>query len=590
MNNKFVLNIIILSSILFLTPHIVFAGYNLKKLSVKSMNSTTLVIFDFDRLPKFNYKKRDKEIVFSFTNTYTQVTNWPSDLETTIIDSIEASMEGNNLIIKLATNRPFSYNTTTEKNRLILKIQSMDIEKEKSLSRYRFEIPSAPSEIMLPFTKKQYKGSLMSIDVQNADIQNILRLIAKIGGFNLVLSDDVRGKITLSLHNVPWDQVLDIILASKGLGMAKIGNVIRVAPLMTLKKETEQLAQIKEAISKEETVAPLITAYLQVNYAKASDLIKQIKTLLTERGSVSYDERTNKIILKDVPSVVEKAKYVISQLDEPVKQVLIEARIVQIINRFQYQLGINWSGGAWQSSEHTFTGIAPQIQAQPQTMNIGEQPKISFTVNGTSPGISNAIVDLGIGGTGFANLGFMIGRVAGNSAMLLDLQLDTLEEKGLARIISTPHIITMDHLPAEIKQGDRIPYRRYTPEGLISTEFIDAGLTLKVTPHITPDNRITLEIEAEKSEPDFSRTVDGVPTIITRSAKSKILVENGETIVIGGIINENLSEEHNKVPGFADLPIVGKLFKSKSYNNEKQELLIFITARVIASDIKGIDY
>ncbi len=590
MNNKLLINIImIMIIILILLPHITFAGYNLKELSVKSTDSTTLVIFNFDKLPKFEYKKKNKEITFLFHNTYTQVTNWPSEIEATILNSIEASMENNNLVIKLTTNKPFSYNTKTQKNKLILEIQEIKIKQENLSSKYRFEVPSPPSEIIVPFTKKKYKGSLISIDVQNADIQNILRLIAKIGGFNLVISEDVKGKITLSLHNVPWDQALDIILSSKGLGMAKIGNVIRVAPLMTLKEETEQLAQIKEAISKEETAAPLVTAYLQVNYAKASDLVKQIQTLLTERGSVTYDERTNKIILKDVPAVVEKAKYVISQLDEPVKQVLIEARIVQIINRFQYQLGINWSGGAWRSSTHTFTGIG-QVQAQPETINIGEQPQISFSLNGTAPSISNAIVDLGIGGTGFGSLGLMIGRVAGNSAMLLDLQLNTLEEKGLARIISTPHIVTMDHLPAEIKQGDRIPYRRYTPEGLISTEFIDAGLTLKVTPHITPDNRITLEIEAEKSEPDFSRTVDGVPTIITRSAKSKILIENGETIVIGGIINENLTEEHNRVPGFAELPIIGKLFKSKSYSNEKQELLIFITARIIASDIKGIDY
>jgi len=591
MNNSQKVYIIILAGIIFFISKITFAGYILEKLTVNNLKNKAIIMFDFNQLPKYKTEQEDKKIILIFSKTSSRIANWPTNIQRGPLNAIEASLRDEDLVIELKSNKKISYHYKEENSKFIIEIYENNKDPENASSDLPFKIPSSPKKIDIPLSKHNYHGQLVSIDVQNADVKNILRLLAQIGGFNLVLSDDVQGKITLSLHNVPWDQALDLVLASKGLGMVKTGNVIRIAPLSSLLTETEQLAKIKEALSREESAAPLKTVYLQIHYAKAADLVKQIESLLTDRGSVTFDERTNKVILKDVPAVIKKAEDLIAQLDEPVKQVLIEARIVEITNNLERRLGIKWSGAAWKVTQHTFSGITPGTEIT-SGEELGETP--TAITPGTAltqpkffiPGM--AVVDLGVSSP-TTTLGFTLGRLSTHSAMLLDVQLSAMEEEGLARIISTPHIITMDHLEAEIKQGFQIPYLKQTQDG-ISTEFIDAGLTLKVIPHVTPDNRITLEIETEKSAPDFSNTVNGVPTIITRSAKSQVLVENGETIVIGGIMTENLSESHGKVPGLGDLPGIGNLFKNKEYQKDKSELLIFITARVVTADVKDIDY
>ncbi len=581
----------------------------LKSLDIHNSSELAKVILSFDRLPPFRIvKNNDREFHLIFKRAIIDVSAYPKSIEEGMLDNIDITRKDSNLILSLTFVKPVSLTYSKVKNCIVFAFKPQS--SPKDASKEPFIIPEAPKRILFPNKKSTYHGQKISIDVQDADVQNVLRLLAKIGGFNLVLSDDVQGKITLSLHNVPWDQVLDIVLASKSLGMVKRGNVIRIAPLKTLQAETEQLAQIKASISKEESVAPLKTAYLQVNYAKAGDLAKQIQALLTERGSVTYDERTNKIILKDVPSVIKKAKDLIAKLDEPVKQVLIEAKIVEISDNFEHRLGIRWTGAAMQINNGSFvsaspantvtlsnktlngatigvTGVSPPISTSTSTSSSTTTSSSSSGSTGTTGIGPSAIVDLGV--IGQTSLGLTWGTISQHSALLLDVQLSAMEEEGLAKIISSPKIITMDHLPAEINQGFKIPYLEQTQDG-ISTKFIDAGLSLKVIPHVTPDNRIGLEINVEKSAPDWSNTVNGVPTIVTRAAKSKVLVENGETIVIGGIKTEDLSETHGKVPGLGDIPGLGKLFRNKEYQNRKAELLIFITARVVSADIKDVDY
>ncbi len=572
-------------------------GAVLKKIEIDNSENSSSIKLIFNKVPRVSIDRKNNDFLVFIKDTKVSQDVYPENIGNGLVIGFDISQIGADIAIKFQTKGASYIEKHLLDNTILLNLKKKsDGSVSKSMP---FVIPSAPKNITFPSERHKYRGKHISIDVQDADIQNVLRLLAQIGGFNLVLSDDVQGKITLSLHDVPWDQVLDIVLSSKNLGMVKRGNVIRIAPLKTLQMETEQLAQIKAALSKEENVAPLKTAYLQVNYAKAANLAKQIQALLSERGTVTYDDRTNKIILKDVPAVIKKAKELIAKLDEPVKQVLIEAKIVEINNTFEHRLGIRWSGAAMQVNNSSFVSASPQttVTLPAQKLNdasisvAGVSPPVSSTSTTTSTTsttpASSAIVDLGVIGT--TTLGLTWGTISQHSALLLDVQLSAMEEEGLAKIISSPKIITMDHLPAEINQGFKIPYLEQTQDG-ISTKFIDAGLSLKVVPHVTPDNRISLEIDVEKSAPDWSNTVNGVPTIITRAAKSKVLVENGETIVIGGIKTEDLTESHGKVPGLGDLPGVGNLFKNKEYQDNKAELLIFITARVVSADVKNVDY
>jgi len=321
--------------------------------------------------------------------------------------------------------------------------------------------------------------------------------------------------------------------------------------------------------------------YFQIKYAKATDVAEQIKKILSDRGDVTAEPRTNQVIVKDVAKVIREVRELIQRIDQPTKQVLIEARIVEVRTSYVRDLGIRWSGAGWRVSEHTFTGFSPSTTFSMEESPITEANKrVNISID---PG---AIVDLGVAGN--TRLGFTFGRVTRKSALLLDVQLSALQSQGVARIISTPRVLVEDNQDAEIEQGYDIPYLERTSEGTISTAFKKATLRLKVTPHVTPDNRITLEVELEKNNPDFGRQVNGVPSIVTRRAKSRVIVENGETLVIGGIIEKSESRSQNKVPGLAEVPVVGNLFKNSQRNYSNSELLVFITPRIVSSDIKGL--
>ncbi|MDD5450493.1 MAG: type IV pilus secretin PilQ [Desulfovibrionales bacterium] len=410
----------------------------------------------------------------------------------------------------------------------------------------RVEMPFGPNKV--------YTGQKISLDFQNADIHNVLRLLAEVSKLNIVASDDVTGKVTLKLDKVPWDQVLDVVLAARGLGMVKTGNVIRVAPLSRVAEENKRLLEVQQA-------EPMATEYIQVNYGKAEKLKDQVDKIRSERGSVTFDERTNKIVIKDTPTVIEDAKAIVSSLDEPTRQVLIEARIVEATADFSRELGVQWGGTGTKSGDHgTFS-----VQGRLDSTN-------NFAVN---PGIPATADALGA-------IGFSLGRV-GATMPSLDVRLLAMESDGKVHIVSSPKITTLDNKEAYIQQGAKIPYLKQTQDG-ISTEFVEATLKLTVVPHITPDNRIGLNITAKKDEPDWTKTVQGTPALDIREAKTELLINDGETVVIGGIIYEKKTKSIAGVPVLSKVPVLGWLFKGESDITERTELLIFLSANTVKMD------
>ncbi len=412
-----------------------------------------------------------------------------------------------------------------------------------------------------PFASKEYVGEKISLDFQDADLVHIFRLLADVSGYNIVVSPHVKGKFSMKLVNVPWDQAFDIILRNYALSKAVDGNIIRVAPTSVLAREEEEIAKAKEASLK---AGDLVTTVYPINYADVAKVKKIIKDakVMTKRGYISVDERTSTVIIKDVENMHPEFVKLIKSIDLPTPQVNIEAKIVEVTTNFTKELGIQW-GVLWRPPDSRTTIGGPSIPG-------------GTGFNSSNPLLVNlpAAVQSGSGGA------IGIGYISASNTFTLDLQLSAMESSGDGRIISNPRITTSDNQEATIQQGKKIPYQSISSEGT-KTAFVDATLELTVTPHITPDGTIVMEIEVKKNEADFSQTVNNVPTIDTQEVQTQILIENGDTLVIGGIFKTNISESHAKVPGLSKIPLLGWLFKKKLNTNTTSELLIFITPRIV---------
>lgn len=437
---------------------------------------------------------------------------------------------------------------------------------------------SAPPRIVTDPSKETRVPGMsrkrLTIDLREADLQNVLRLISKEGGINIITSDDVKGTVTMRLRSVPLEQVFLTILQSKSLGYELRGNILRVAPQKTLVEEEKVRAVAREA---SERARPLEVFLLPINYAAAKDLVPQIQGLLTSRGSVTVDARTNTIIVKDVADNVSSIRTLIETLDSQVPQVLIEARIVETNDTFTKQLGIQWGGDlSFSQANGNPTGlIFPNVlgiggaATDGQTPTAGTSPTPNFGVN------LPAAIGTGSGG----GIGLTMGSVGG--AFNLNLRLTALEQAGSARIVSAPKILTLDNREATISQGTSIPISVVSAAG-VQTVFVDATLQLKVRPHVTPDGNIQLQIQATKNEPDFQNTgARGDPTIIRRQAQTELLIKDGDTTVIGGIYTRNSGSSLSAVPFFHKIPILGYLFRTTSESERRNELLIFITPRIV---------
>jgi type IV pilus assembly protein PilQ len=423
---------------------------------------------------------------------------------------------------------------------------------------------------------KKYSGRRISLDLQDADLVNVLRLFGELANLNMILSPDVKGKVTVRLVNIPWDQAMEIILKMNGLGFTMEENILRIASMGTLAKEADDEVKTKEAKKKAED---LITRIIPVNYSEAGKIEPTIKKSLSSRGETVVDARTNTLIVKDIPRNVDEVLALVKRLDKPTPQIMIEARIVEANLTFNRQLGIQWGGNYNASPQY---GNATGLQF-PNSIGVTGGPSMGAVASGNGNYLVNMPAAAGAG-TGGGAIGFQFGSLS--KAFNLDLVLSALESTGEGKVISTPRVSALDNKEAKIEQGVSIPYATSQSGGATNVQFVDAKLSLVVTPHATPDNRIFMKIQATKNAPDNSLLgAGGQPSIRKNEATTEILLADGETAVIGGILVLDRGKTITKVPFFGDIPLIGWLFRSTSDREDKRELLIFITPRIIKQDV-----
>ena len=463
----------------------------------------------------------------------------------------------------------------------------------QSDTEFTIEINPAPeteaTESNLFSETKEYEGQRLTLNFQDIETRAVLQLLAETSGKNIVVSDTVQGNVTLRLRNVPWDQALDIVMTTKGLDMRQNGNVIIVAPAEEIAaRETADL-EAQMAISELE---PIYSEFLQVNYAKASDLSALINadgenSMLSERGSIAVDDRTNTLLIQDTGERLRDIRRMVRTLDVPIKQVLIESRIVIVNDNFSRDLGIrlgvtaaDWNGNRTLMTSGTGTGTDTMVGSA--IANITDPANLTgspFPI--TVPSLNNRYnvnvpIETPAGRFSLAILG---------SDYLVDMELTALEAEGRGEIVSTPRVITANQKEARIEQGVEIPYQQSASSGATTIQFKKAVLSLEVTPHITPDNNIIMDLKVHKDSVGEVISTGGlggtVPSIDTRAVETQVLVADGQTVVLDGIYETDHRETVNKVPWLGDIPVIGYLFKSTQYENNKRELLIFVTPRIL---------
>jgi type IV pilus assembly protein PilQ len=425
--------------------------------------------------------------------------------------------------------------------------------------------------------RRKYVGQRISLDFKDADLQNVFRIIAEVSNLNIITSDDVRGKVTLRLINIPWDQALDLVLQAKSLGATQQGNVIRIAPLAALRTEEKARLDAQKEVDKLRVSLEAVTETIPVSYTKAGDLQAKIKDLLSEGGKVQIDDRTNTIVIRDLHRNVEEARALVAKLDTATPQVLIEARIVEVDTSFARELGVQWGGslnGTAGSSRLGVSGFQDPgggfIPGAPVT-NSGFVP---FSPTAPPPNFAvNLPAAIGLGAGGGISFGIL------RDNLRLDLSISALEASNKGRVISSPKVITIDNKEATIEQGTQIPYSTVSASGT-NTQFVDATLSLKVTPHITPDGGVIMKLEA-KNDSQGEVGASGQPAINKKKATTEVLVRDGETAVIGGILQVTRRENRAAVPWLSRIPFLGLLFRSDASEATNRELLIFITPKVL---------
>ena len=414
-----------------------------------------------------------------------------------------------------------------------------------------------------------YAGEKLSLNFQNIEIRSLLQVIADFTNFNIVTSDTVTGAVTLRLKDVPWDQALDIILQAKGLGMRKTGNVLLIAPKDELAAKEKQDLESRNAI---QSLEVLRTQDFKLNYAKSADIAASLSgsagasatRILSARGSVISEARTNQLFVTDVPSKLEQVQALIAKLDIPVRQVLIEARIVEASDSFGKSLGVRLGG-------------------QPFSLNGGRNASFGSTyVSGAAGTTAGDYVQLpGVGQNGYPAATFAVSLFNSSLTRLLNLEISAAEADGKGKIVSSPRIVTADQVKALIEQGTELPYQQATSSGATAIAFRKANLKLEVTPQITPEGNIILNVDVNKDS--VGRATANGFAIDTKHIQTQVLVENGGTVVIGGIFEQTDREDETKVPLLGDIPVLGNLFKTKTRTANKSELLVFITPRMLTN-------
>lgn len=468
----------------------------------------------------------------------------------TVVKGIETFKDGTSTRLVVDTTEQFSFSYQQIDN-----IFTVDLQREVNRGLV---------------TKRDYKGQPISLNFQDIPIRTVLQIIADHNGFNLVTSDSVTGNVTLRLDGVPWDQALDIVLRVKGLDRRMEGNILMVAPTEELaSREAREL----EARQQVEQLEPLFSDFLQINYAKAADLAGLLSnkeaTLLSARGSVVVDERTNTILIKDTARNIESVRRLIERLDIPVRQVLIESRIVTVNDNVTDELGIRWGLSDQQSTSGGNRGVSGNASGA-NNISTGNMPALDDRWNVNLP-VSNPA----------GSIAFHVARLADGT--LLDLELSALEQENKGEVIASPRITTSNQKEARIEQGVEIPYVQAASSGATTVEFKKAVLSLTVTPQITPDNKIILDLViTQNTRGETVQTPTGPATAIdTQQIMTQVLADNGETIVLGGIYQQQIVSTVSKVPFLGDIPYLGVMFRNKRELNEKSELLIFVTPRIL---------
>lgn len=423
----------------------------------------------------------------------------------------------------------------------------------------------------------RFTGRRMSIDLQEADIHTVFRFIAEVAGINIVASDGVQGKVTVHLNDVPWDQALAAVLQAKGLGAQRFGDILRVAPMESIKLEQQTALEASKAKA---DLEPLQTYIAPLNYASASDVENQVKTVLSSRGTITVDSNSNQLIIKDTAAIIASVRELLRSLDRQNRQVMIEARFVEASSAYNRQLGIQWGSDVDAS---TLTGY-PTGLFFPNSIGVGGGVKTDTrrTENFFGSGDDSLMVDLGTtASTG--SLSFALGSIS--NLIDVNARLSALETEGWGKIVSNPRIVALDNEQASVSQGARIPYKS-TSNGGTQVQFVQAVLELKVTPHITTSDTVFLDIEISNNRPDQSLVVDGQPSISTKELKTRVLVPDGDTTVLGGVYATTESWSQERVPGLSAIPLLGYLFKNSTKERSQNEMLVFITPRIIP-DFQG---
>ncbi|WP_166218585.1 type IV pilus secretin PilQ family protein [Pseudomonas atagonensis] len=497
-------------------------------------------------------QEHDGKIVLSFART-----QLPEKLRVrldvkdfaTPVQFVNAGVSGDRTVITVEPSGTFDYSTFQTDNKLTVSIRPMTVDDLQKRNADR----------------NSYVGEKLSLNFQDIDVRSVLQLIADFTNLNLVASDTVQGGITLRLQNVPWDQALDLVLKTKGLDKRKIGNVLLVAPADEIAARERQELESQKQIAE---LAPLRRELLQVNYAKAADIAKLFQSVtsaeakIDERGSITVDERTNNIIAYQTQDRLDELRRIVAQLDIPVRQVMIEARIVEANVDYDKSLGVRWGGSIQNKGNWNTSGVSNG----------------SSTTIGTpgSTSTNSPFVDMGtVNNTSGIGIAFITDNV------LLDLELTAMEKTGNGEIVSQPKVVTSDKETAKILKGTEIPYQEASSSGATSVSFKEASLSLEVTPQITPDNRIIMEVKVTKDEPDYLNKVQDVPPIKKNEVNAKVLVNDGETIVIGGVFSNTQSKVVDKVPFLGDVPYLGRLFRRDVVSEKKSELLVFLTPRIM---------
>lgn len=486
----------------------------------------------------------------------------------TPVKNILVTGQGADAAVKVYVRGAFGYKTEQKGNQLIVHVNK--VEKKTTAEE-------------LAKKKKVYKGDKLTLNFQDIEVRSVLQLLADFTDKNIVVSDTVRGSITLRLKDVPWDQAMDIVLRSKGLGMRENGTVIWVAPEAELTaRENRELEQLQ----KKKTLEPLITEYMSVNFAKASELVALIKSsnsrenssLLSKRGSISVDARTNTILVHDTVDHVEDIRSMVKELDVPVRQVSIESRIVVATDVFSKEIGSRF-GVTGLASFNSGGGLSTMSGSAEATSSIVSDAADNLASSGnvfpvSIPGLNDRL-SVNLAAAGAPSFGFSIL----SSDYLIDLELSALQAESKGEIISTPRVVTTNQQKATIEQGVEIPFLQASSSGAANVAFKKAVLSLEVTPQITPEDHVIMDLKVNQDT--VGQVFNGVPSINTRQVQTKVLVDNGQTVVLGGVHEETDQNDVSKVPVLGDLPVVGNAFKYKRRNNDKRELLIFVTPKIL---------